>query len=53
MTHFHLTHWNSIVYSGDKFPDKTPKVQLVISHEEAKLTILVKHMKNIVSLLYI
>ncbi|KAF0883814.1 P3C2G kinase, partial [Crocuta crocuta] len=30
-----------------KFSDKMPKVQLVISHEDAKLTILVKHMKNI------
>ncbi|KFO36590.1 Phosphatidylinositol-4-phosphate 3-kinase C2 domain-containing subunit gamma [Fukomys damarensis] len=32
---------------GEKSADKNPKVQLVISHEEAKLTILVKHMKNI------
>uniref|UniRef100_A0A8C3X1K0 Phosphatidylinositol 3-kinase C2 domain-containing subunit gamma n=1 Tax=Catagonus wagneri TaxID=51154 RepID=A0A8C3X1K0_9CETA len=32
---------------GEKFPDKKPKVQLVISYEDAKLTILVKHMKNI------
>ncbi|XP_054552739.1 phosphatidylinositol 3-kinase C2 domain-containing subunit gamma [Talpa occidentalis] len=32
---------------GEKFPDKKPKVQLVISYEEEKLTILVKHMKNI------
>uniref|UniRef100_H2Q5K0 Phosphatidylinositol 3-kinase C2 domain-containing subunit gamma n=1 Tax=Pan troglodytes TaxID=9598 RepID=H2Q5K0_PANTR len=30
-----------------KFPDKKPKVQLVISYEDVKLTILVKHMKNI------
>ncbi|XP_030178012.1 phosphatidylinositol 4-phosphate 3-kinase C2 domain-containing subunit gamma isoform X1 [Lynx canadensis] len=37
----------SFVDLGEKFPDKTPKVQLVISHEDAKLTILVKHMKNI------
>nr|XP_019600255.1 PREDICTED: phosphatidylinositol 4-phosphate 3-kinase C2 domain-containing subunit gamma isoform X2 [Rhinolophus sinicus] len=33
--------------AGEKFPDKMPKVQLVISYEDAKLTILVKHMKNI------
>ncbi|XP_019479166.1 PREDICTED: phosphatidylinositol 4-phosphate 3-kinase C2 domain-containing subunit gamma [Hipposideros armiger] len=32
---------------GEKFHDKTPKVQLVISYEDTKLTILVKHMKNI------
>lgn len=48
-----LTHWNSIVLSGEEFPDKKPKVQLVISYEDAKLTILVKHMKNIVSLSYL
>uniref|UniRef100_A0A2R9CFA5 Phosphatidylinositol 3-kinase C2 domain-containing subunit gamma n=1 Tax=Pan paniscus TaxID=9597 RepID=A0A2R9CFA5_PANPA len=30
-----------------KFPDKKPKVQLVISYKDVKLTILVKHMKNI------
>ncbi|KAF5912541.1 hypothetical protein HPG69_004212 [Diceros bicornis minor] len=34
-------------YKGEKFPDKKPKVQLVISYEDTKLTILVKHMKNI------
>ncbi|TKC47042.1 hypothetical protein EI555_020989 [Monodon monoceros] len=33
--------------SGEKFPDKKPKVQLVITYEDAKLTILVKHVKNI------
>ncbi|XP_045637337.1 phosphatidylinositol 4-phosphate 3-kinase C2 domain-containing subunit gamma [Ursus americanus] len=38
---------SSLVDLGEKCPDKTPKVQLVISHEDAKLTILVKHMKNI------
>ncbi|XP_045868751.1 phosphatidylinositol 4-phosphate 3-kinase C2 domain-containing subunit gamma isoform X2 [Meles meles] len=38
---------SSLVNLGEKFPDKTPKVQLVISHEDTKLTILVKHMKNI------
>ncbi|CAK7298861.1 Phosphatidylinositol 3-kinase C2 domain-containing subunit gamma [Vulpes lagopus] len=38
---------SSLLDLGEKFPDKTPKVQLVISHEDAKLTILVKHMKNI------
>uniref|UniRef100_A0A8C7A292 Phosphatidylinositol 3-kinase C2 domain-containing subunit gamma n=1 Tax=Neovison vison TaxID=452646 RepID=A0A8C7A292_NEOVI len=38
---------SSLVDLGEKFPDKTPKVQLVISHEDTKLTILVKHMKNI------
>nr|XP_003470490.1 phosphatidylinositol 4-phosphate 3-kinase C2 domain-containing subunit gamma isoform X2 [Cavia porcellus] len=37
----------SLVDIGEKSPDKTPKVQLVISYEDAKLTILVKHMKNI------
>ncbi|XP_012518227.1 PREDICTED: phosphatidylinositol 4-phosphate 3-kinase C2 domain-containing subunit gamma [Propithecus coquereli] len=42
-----LTHWNSIVLSGEKFSDKKPQVQLVISYEDVKLTILVKHMKNI------
>ncbi|XP_022350878.1 phosphatidylinositol 4-phosphate 3-kinase C2 domain-containing subunit gamma isoform X1 [Enhydra lutris kenyoni] len=38
---------SSLMDLGEKFPDKTPKVQLVISHEDTKLTILVKHMKNI------
>ncbi|XP_054228268.1 phosphatidylinositol 3-kinase C2 domain-containing subunit gamma isoform X13 [Homo sapiens] len=38
---------SSPVYLGEKFPDKKPKVQLVISYEDVKLTILVKHMKNI------
>ncbi|XP_005379095.1 PREDICTED: phosphatidylinositol 4-phosphate 3-kinase C2 domain-containing subunit gamma isoform X2 [Chinchilla lanigera] len=38
---------SSLVDLGDKSPDKNPKVQLVISYEDAKLTILVKHMKNI------
>uniref|UniRef100_A0A2K5UGU0 Phosphatidylinositol 3-kinase C2 domain-containing subunit gamma n=1 Tax=Macaca fascicularis TaxID=9541 RepID=A0A2K5UGU0_MACFA len=38
---------SSLVYLGEKFPDKKPKVQLVISYEDVKLTILVKHMKNI------
>ncbi|EHB15684.1 Phosphatidylinositol-4-phosphate 3-kinase C2 domain-containing gamma polypeptide [Heterocephalus glaber] len=33
--------------NGEKSSDKNPKVQLVISYEDAKLTILVKHMKNI------
>ncbi|XP_039738507.1 phosphatidylinositol 3-kinase C2 domain-containing subunit gamma isoform X1 [Pteropus medius] len=32
---------------GEKFSDNRPKVQLVISYEDVKLTILVKHMKNI------
>ncbi|KAM6214914.1 phosphatidylinositol 3-kinase C2 domain-containing subunit gamma [Rhynchocyon petersi] len=32
---------------GEKFADKKPMVQLVISYEDTKLTILVKHMKNI------
>ncbi|ELK23156.1 Phosphatidylinositol-4-phosphate 3-kinase C2 domain-containing subunit gamma [Myotis davidii] len=31
----------------ETFPDKVPKVQLVITYEDVKLTILVKHMKNI------
>ncbi|KAM5262762.1 phosphatidylinositol 3-kinase C2 domain-containing subunit gamma [Ctenodactylus gundi] len=38
---------SSLLDPGEKFPDKHPKVQLVITHEGAKLTILVKHMKNI------
>ncbi|XP_057348014.1 phosphatidylinositol 3-kinase C2 domain-containing subunit gamma isoform X2 [Manis pentadactyla] len=38
---------SSLVDLGEKFPDKRPKVQLVISCEDAKLTILVKHMQNI------
>nr|XP_007965984.2 phosphatidylinositol 4-phosphate 3-kinase C2 domain-containing subunit gamma [Chlorocebus sabaeus] len=38
---------SSLMYLGEKFPDKKPKVQLVISYEDVKLTILVKHMKNI------
>ncbi|XP_070475345.1 phosphatidylinositol 3-kinase C2 domain-containing subunit gamma isoform X7 [Equus przewalskii] len=38
---------SSLVDLGEEFPDKKPKVQLVISYEDAKLTILVKHMKNI------
>ncbi|XP_006888546.1 PREDICTED: phosphatidylinositol 4-phosphate 3-kinase C2 domain-containing subunit gamma [Elephantulus edwardii] len=32
---------------GEKFADEKPTVQLVISYEDRKLTILVKHMKNI------
>ncbi|KAJ8791018.1 hypothetical protein J1605_021112 [Eschrichtius robustus] len=38
---------NHIFPQGEKFPDKKPKVQLVITYEDAKLTILVKHMKNV------
>ncbi|XP_049551036.1 phosphatidylinositol 3-kinase C2 domain-containing subunit gamma isoform X3 [Orcinus orca] len=38
---------SSPVDLGEKFPDKKPKVQLVITYEDAKLTILVKHVKNI------
>ncbi|XP_057557626.1 phosphatidylinositol 3-kinase C2 domain-containing subunit gamma isoform X2 [Hippopotamus amphibius kiboko] len=38
---------SSPVDLGEKFPDTKPKVQLVISYKDAKLTILVKHMKNI------
>ncbi|XP_014420977.2 phosphatidylinositol 4-phosphate 3-kinase C2 domain-containing subunit gamma isoform X1 [Camelus ferus] len=38
---------SSPVDLGEKFPDQKPKVQLVVSYEETKLTILVKHMKNI------
>ncbi|KAM5334166.1 phosphatidylinositol 3-kinase C2 domain-containing subunit gamma isoform 1-T4 [Glossophaga mutica] len=37
----------SSLFLGEKSPDEVPKVQLVVSHEDAKLTILVKHMKNI------
>ncbi|XP_053412284.1 phosphatidylinositol 3-kinase C2 domain-containing subunit gamma isoform X2 [Nycticebus coucang] len=38
---------SSFVHLGEKFSAKKPQVQLVISHEDTKLTILVKHMKNI------
>ncbi|XP_040824245.1 phosphatidylinositol 4-phosphate 3-kinase C2 domain-containing subunit gamma isoform X2 [Ochotona curzoniae] len=38
---------SSLVDLGEQFSDKKPKVQLVISYEDVKLTILVKHMKNI------
>ncbi|XP_075409442.1 phosphatidylinositol 3-kinase C2 domain-containing subunit gamma [Tenrec ecaudatus] len=38
---------SSLVNTGKKSNDKKPTVQLVISYEEAKLTILVKHLKNI------
>lgn len=38
---------SSAVDLGEKFADKKPKVQLAISYKDAKLTILVKHMKNI------
>lgn len=32
---------------GENSPDKNPKVQLLMTYEDSKLTILVKHMKNI------
>ncbi|XP_012415101.1 phosphatidylinositol 3-kinase C2 domain-containing subunit gamma [Trichechus manatus latirostris] len=38
---------SSFVNPGEKFADEKPKAQLVISYEDTKLTILVKHMKNI------
>ncbi|XP_049738525.1 phosphatidylinositol 3-kinase C2 domain-containing subunit gamma isoform X2 [Elephas maximus indicus] len=38
---------SSLVSLGEKFADEKPKVQLIISYENMKLTILVKHMKNI------
>ncbi|XP_007942633.1 phosphatidylinositol 4-phosphate 3-kinase C2 domain-containing subunit gamma [Orycteropus afer afer] len=38
---------SSLFNPGEKLTDKKPKVQLVISYENMKLTILVKHMKNI------
>ncbi|XP_027623616.1 phosphatidylinositol 4-phosphate 3-kinase C2 domain-containing subunit gamma isoform X2 [Tupaia chinensis] len=38
---------SELVNLGAKHPDKKPKVQLVISYEDTKLTVLVKHMKNI------
>lgn len=41
------TEESSLLDPGEQFPDKKPKVQLVISYEDVKLTILVKHMKNI------
>ncbi|KAF7476336.1 Hypothetical predicted protein [Marmota monax] len=43
----HAVEEPSLLDLGEKFPDKNPKVQLVISYEDMKLTILVKHMKNI------
>lgn len=36
-----------VVDPGGKVPDHNPKVQLVMTYEDSKLTILVKHMKNI------
>ncbi|XP_075863744.1 phosphatidylinositol 3-kinase C2 domain-containing subunit gamma [Microcebus murinus] len=38
---------STLVYLGEKFSDKKPQVQLVISYKDVKLTILVKHIKNI------
>ncbi|XP_052028710.1 phosphatidylinositol 3-kinase C2 domain-containing subunit gamma isoform X2 [Apodemus sylvaticus] len=32
---------------GENSPDKNPKVQLLMTYEDSKLTILVKHLKNI------
>ncbi|XP_075838035.1 phosphatidylinositol 3-kinase C2 domain-containing subunit gamma isoform X3 [Microtus pennsylvanicus] len=32
---------------GEKYSDNNPKVQLLMTYEDSKLTILVKHMKNI------
>ncbi|XP_021020468.1 phosphatidylinositol 4-phosphate 3-kinase C2 domain-containing subunit gamma isoform X1 [Mus caroli] len=32
---------------GENSPDKSPKVQLLMTYEDSKLTILVKHLKNI------
>ncbi|XP_058138836.1 phosphatidylinositol 3-kinase C2 domain-containing subunit gamma [Dasypus novemcinctus] len=42
-----ITEESLLVDVGETFPDKKPKVQLVMSYEDVKLTILVKHMKNI------
>lgn len=36
-----------LVDPGEKCPDNNPKVQLLMTYEDSKLTILVKHMKNI------
>ncbi|ERE66617.1 phosphatidylinositol-4-phosphate 3-kinase C2 domain-containing subunit gamma isoform 1 [Cricetulus griseus] len=41
------TQTGMISATGEKFPDNNPKVQLVMTYEDSKLTILVKHMKNI------
>ncbi|XP_023364510.1 phosphatidylinositol 4-phosphate 3-kinase C2 domain-containing subunit gamma [Otolemur garnettii] len=38
---------SSLVHLCETLSDKKPQVQLVMSHEDTKLTILVKHMKNI------
>uniref|UniRef100_A0A8C5Y3K9 Phosphatidylinositol-4-phosphate 3-kinase catalytic subunit type 2 gamma n=1 Tax=Microcebus murinus TaxID=30608 RepID=A0A8C5Y3K9_MICMU len=38
---------STLVYLDEKFSDKKPQVQLVISYKDVKLTILVKHIKNI------
>nr|XP_044995370.1 phosphatidylinositol 4-phosphate 3-kinase C2 domain-containing subunit gamma [Jaculus jaculus] len=38
---------NAIVFAGEIFQDKNPKIQLLMTYEGVKLTILVKHMKNI------
>ncbi|XP_012880505.1 PREDICTED: phosphatidylinositol 4-phosphate 3-kinase C2 domain-containing subunit gamma [Dipodomys ordii] len=38
---------SSLVDLSQEPSDKTPRVQLLMSHEDSKLTILVKHMKNV------
>ncbi|KAL1775983.1 phosphatidylinositol 4-phosphate 3-kinase C2 domain-containing subunit gamma isoform X1 [Sigmodon hispidus] len=46
--HTQLTLEDSLLVDpGEKFPDNNPKVQLLMTYEDSKLTILVKHMKNI------
>ncbi|XP_057636776.1 phosphatidylinositol 3-kinase C2 domain-containing subunit gamma isoform X2 [Chionomys nivalis] len=38
---------SQILGLGEKYSDNNPKVQLLMTYEDSKLTILVKHMKNI------
>nr|XP_048288452.1 phosphatidylinositol 3-kinase C2 domain-containing subunit gamma isoform X3 [Myodes glareolus] len=38
---------SQLVSTGEKYSDNNPKVQLLMTYEDSKLTILVKHMKNI------
>lgn len=38
---------SQLVGPGEKYSDNNPKVQLLMTHKDSKLTILVKHMKNI------
>ncbi|XP_038174178.1 phosphatidylinositol 4-phosphate 3-kinase C2 domain-containing subunit gamma isoform X3 [Arvicola amphibius] len=38
---------SQLVGPGEKYSDNNPKIQLLMTYEDSKLTILVKHMKNI------